>query len=151
MGRKAGKEQGGQRTKHGSANVLEVKTITVSVRRNARELYEAIWRPEVFPQWASGLGASLERHGEGWSAQGPEGPVKIKFSERNQFGVMDHWVDLGEGRVVYVPLRIVANGDGSEVMLTLFRQPGMSAQKYAADEDWVKRDLARLKHLAERG
>ncbi|UYW25920.1 hypothetical protein OKC48_22015 [Methylorubrum extorquens] len=62
---------------------------------------------------------------------------------------MDHWVDLGDGRVVYVPMRVIANGEGSEVMLTLFRQPDMSDEKLAEDEAWVRRDLASLKRLAE--
>ena len=47
-------------------------------------------------------------------------------------------VHLGEGRVVYVSLRIVANQESSVVMLTLFRQPQMSAERFAEDEAWVK-------------
>ena len=58
-------------------------------------------------------------------------------------------VHLGEGRVVYVPVRIVANQEGSVVMLTLFRQLHMSAGKFAEDEAWVRKDLASLKALAE--
>lgn len=91
----------------------------------------------------------LERDGDGWRAQGPEGPIRITFSEHNNFGVMDHWIHLEDGRVVYVPLRIIANGDGSEVMLTLFRQPGMSDGKLAEDEAWIRRDLGVLKEFAE--
>lgn len=75
--------------------------------------------------------------------------MRIRFTGRNEFGVMDHAVDLGGGRVVHVPLRIVANGEGCEVLLTLFRQPEMDDAKYAADEAWVRRDLAALKRLAE--
>jgi hypothetical protein len=30
------------------------------------------------------------------------------------------------------------------VALTLFRQPGMSDEQFAADADWVRRDLAAL-------
>jgi hypothetical protein len=131
--------------------MLESKVISRSVRRTAAELYDLFWRPESFPTWASGLsGASLERDGETWKADGPEGPVRITFSERNRFGVMDHWVDLADGRVVYVPMRVVANGDGSDVMLTLFRQPGTSDEKLAEDEAWIGRDLATLKDIAER-
>jgi len=131
--------------------VLEAKVLACSVRKSARELYEMLWAPENFPKWASGLsGASLERDGAAWKAQGPAGPIRIRFSDHNSFGVMDHWVEVEEGRVVYVPLRIIANGDGSEVMLTLFRQPGMSAEKFAEDEAWVRKDLASLKALAER-
>lgn len=38
---------------------------------------------------------------------------------------------------VYGPLRAVANGDGSEVSLTLFQRPGMDDARFAADIDWV--------------
>lgn len=131
-------------------HMLESKVITCSVRRDARELYEMLWQPESFLRWASGLSnAGLEKDAQGWKAQGPEGPIRIRFSGHNDFGVMDHWVDVGAGRVVYVPLRIVANEEGSEVMLTLFRQPQMSAEKFAEDEAWVRKDLASLKALAE--
>ena len=130
--------------------MLEAKVIACSVRRSARELYEMLWTPGSFPKWASGLSdASLERDGIGWRSQGPEGPIRLTFSEHNSVGVMDHWVDLGDGHVVYVPMRIIANGDGSEVMLTLFRQPGMSDGKLAEDEAWIRRDLGVLKEFAE--
>ncbi len=130
--------------------MLEAKVVTCSVRRNARDLYEMLWRPESFARWASGLSsASLEGDDRGWKAQGPEGPIRITFTEHNGFGVMDHWVDLGEGHIIYVPLRIIPNEDGSEVMLTLFRQPDMSTEKFAQDEAWVRRDFAVLKAFAE--
>ena len=48
---------------------------------------------------------------------------------------------------IYVPLRIIQNGDGAEVLLTLFRQAGMSDSKFAADAEWVGRDLLALKTL----
>lgn len=131
--------------------MLETQTISVSIDRPWRKLYEAWWRPEAFPQWASGLSQStLERHGERWSAEGPEGPIEITFTPHNAFGVMDHWVDLGNGHEVYIPLRIIANGDGAEVQLTLFRQPDMTGAKFTEDRQWVERDLLALKALSER-
>lgn len=131
--------------------MLETKTIGISIDRDWRELYELIWRPEDFPKWASGLiNSSLERHGDVWTAEGPEGPIKITFTAHNELGVIDHRVDIGGGRIVYVPLRIVANENGAEVLLTLFRQPDMSDAKFAADQDWIRRDLLALKALAER-
>jgi hypothetical protein len=130
--------------------MLEAKTISVSINYNWRELYETFWRPENFPKWASGLSnSSLEKDGENWKAQGPEGPIRIKFTGRNGLGVMDHWVDLGGGRVIYVPLRVVENESGADVLLTLFRQPEMTDAKFEEDGEWVKRDLLALKALAE--
>jgi hypothetical protein len=63
---------------------------------------------------------------------------------------MDHTVSSGDGTAIYVPLRVVRNGDGAEVLLTLFRVPGMTDDKFAADEDWVRRDLLALKALVTR-
>jgi hypothetical protein len=130
--------------------MFKSRVITCSVRRNAQDLYEMLWQPESFTRWASGLSnSSLECDDKGWKAEGPEGPIRIMFTEHNSLGVMDHWVDLGNGRIVYVPLRIIPNEDGSEVMLTLFRQPSMSTEKFAEDEAWIRRDLLALKALGE--
>jgi hypothetical protein len=131
--------------------MLPARTYSVSIQREWRALYEEIWRPEYFTRWASGLAESdLHREGDTWRAQGPEGPITIRFTEHNAHGVMDHVVDPGEGDPVHIPLRVIANGDGAEVMLTLFRQPGMDDEKFSADAKWIMRDLRRLKELAER-
>ncbi len=131
--------------------MLEARTINVSIGLPWRELYEAIWRPECFQKWASGLSkSSLEQDGDAWKAEGPEGPIRIRFTEHNPFGVMDHYVDVGGGSQIYVPMRIIANADGAEAMLTLFRQPGMSDAKFFADIEWVERDLLALKALVAR-
>jgi hypothetical protein len=125
--------------------VMQALTLSVSIERDWQALYEAIWRPEVFPHWASGLAHStLEAHGDVWKAYGPAGNVTIRFTPHNGFGVMDHTVVLESGDEVHVPLRVLRNGDGAEVALTLFRQPDMSDEKFAADTDWVRRDLQTL-------
>lgn len=125
--------------------MMETLTLSVSIDRDWRELYDAIWRPDVFPTWASGLAQStLEDRGDHWRARAPEGEVTIRFTAYNAFGIMDHRVTLPNGDEVYVPLRVFQNGAGAEVALTLFRQPGMSDEKFAADADWVRRDLATL-------
>lgn len=130
--------------------MYEARTISVSIDRPWLDLYEAIWRPECFPTWASGLSkSSLEKDGESWKAEGPEGEIRIRFTERNSFGVMDHYVDVGRGPEIYVPLRIIPNSDGAEVLLTLFRQPEMAEAKFLADAEWVQRDLLALRAIAE--
>ena len=73
----------------------------------------------------------------------------MRFSGTNDFGVADHWVFLPDGTTVYVPLRAVANGDGTEVLLTLYRQPSMDDAKFRGDGEWVRRDLDKLKAVLE--
>jgi hypothetical protein len=126
--------------------MLDVLTISVSIDRDWQDLYNAIWRPEAFQTWASGLADStLEECGDHWKAHGPEGSVSIRFTAHNQFGVMDHYVRLSSGEEIQVPMRVFQNGGGAEVTFTLFRQPGMSAEKFEADAAWVRRDLAALR------
>jgi hypothetical protein len=80
----------------------------------------------------------------------PQGPVKIRFADENRFGVMDHTVTTPSGVEVHVPMRVLANGSGSEVLFTLFRLPGMSEEKYAEDMRLVEGDLRALKELLEK-
>ena len=128
--------------------MLESRTLSISIDRNWKEVYEAVWQPGDFPKWASGLSkSSLTREGDAWKAEGPEGPIRITFTVHNDFGVMDHSVALADGTVICVPLRVIRNGEGAEVQLTLFRQPGMSDERFAADAEWVARDLLALKEL----
>jgi hypothetical protein len=131
--------------------MLESRTIGISINRNWKEIYEAVWRPEDFPKWASGLSRSpLARDGDAWTTETPEGPVRIRFTAHNAFGVMDHYVQAVNAPEIYVPLRIIQNGDGAEVQFTLFRQPGMSGAQFAADAEWIGRDLLALKALVTR-
>ena len=126
--------------------MLEAHTTGIAIGRRWRELYDAIWQPDFFPRWASGLSqSSLQREGGRWRAQGPEGTVWIRFTPYNEFGVMDHHVDTGGGPEIYVPLRVIENGSGAEVILTVFRQPGMSDEKFQGDIGWVERDLKALR------
>jgi hypothetical protein len=130
--------------------MLAAQILGVTIARPWREVYEAIWSPQAFARWASGLSeVALAADGDYWRGQGPNGPIRIRFSAHNAFGVMDHYVDLGHGEEIYVPLRIIANGSGAEVQLTLFRQPDMSDEQYAADAAWVQRDLLALRKLFE--
>jgi hypothetical protein len=75
--------------------------------------------------------------------------MRVRFSPRNDYGVVDHWVFLPTGQMVAIPLRVIANGNGSEVTLTLFRLPEMDDATFARDADWVRRDLTRLKDVLE--
>jgi hypothetical protein len=127
----------------------DARKLSVSIHRPAAEVYEFLSLPENFPKWASGLGASQRRAGADWIAETADGPATVCFTERNSRGVLDHSVQLPRGASVYVPLRVIANGDGCELVLTLFRQPEMSDEKFAADAAWVTRDLQVAKRILE--
>jgi hypothetical protein len=131
------------------AGIFETRNLSVSINRRPREVYDFVSVPENFPKWATGLGRSIKKVNDEWIAETPQGPMKIRFTERNDFGVLDHYVIPETGMEIYIPMRIVANGTGSELIFTLFCLPGMSDEKYAEDAEWVMQDLNALKKLLE--
>jgi hypothetical protein len=124
-------------------------TITMRIERSPEATYAFAAAPENMARWATGLGASFEKRGEAWIAQSTQGPVTVRFAPRNEFGVLDHHVALPDGTTVYVPMRVIANGNGSEVHFTILRLPGMNEDTFRADAEAVRRDLDRLRTLLE--
>jgi hypothetical protein len=135
--------------KQSADRVVLKRELRIAINRPAAEAYEFLSVPENFPKWASGLAGSLTRAGDDWVAETPEGRAIVRFSERNSRGVLDHAVTLANGTTVYVPLRVVANEAGCELVLTLFRRSGVSDERFAADAEWVLRDLAVAKRILE--
>jgi hypothetical protein len=129
--------------------VFESRILSVRIERGFDEAYDFLAVPENFPRWASGLGRSLEKAGGEWVAHGPEGPVRVRFTERNPYGVLDHYVMPEAGGKIYIPLRLISNGEGCEIIFTLFRAPGTGDEVFARDAEWVMRDLNALKSLLE--
>jgi len=129
----------------------ESRTLSVSISRHPDEAYAFISNPENLPQWAPAFCKSVRRAGAEWIVETAEGPVKIRFVEPNAFRVADHYVTPAPGVEFYVPMRVLPNGpSGSELMLTLFRQPNMSDQEFRRDIDMVTRDLHVLKRILEK-
>lgn len=116
---------------------LEARELSVPVDRSAAEVYERLSPPGSFQKWSS------------WIAAAAAGPATLRVTERNSRGVLDYAVGLPSGASLYVPLRIVARGESCELVLTLFRQPEMSDEGFAAQAEWMTRDLRAAKRLVE--
>jgi hypothetical protein len=128
----------------------ESRYLSEWIDRPAAEVYEYASDPANLPQWALGLGSSVEKVDDQWFVETPEGRVGFAFAARNDYGVLDHYVTLASGEVVYNPMRVIADKNGCEVVFTLRRPPGMSDEDFQADADAVTADLTRLKQMLER-
>lgn len=123
--------------------------ISVSISRPAEEVYGFASNPENLPKWATGLSGSIKSVNGDWIAESQMGKVKVRFAEKNKFGVLDHDVTLPSGETFYNPMRVFPNGGGSEVVFTLYQRHGMSDSMLAEDARAVKKDLQKLKALLE--
>ncbi len=125
------------------------RTLQVRIARDWQDVAAFLAAPLNFNKWAAGLGHSLREEDGRFVGDGPAGPIAVRFSPPNAYGIADHWVEVAPNHEVYVPLRTVPAGDGALVMLTLFRQPEMDDDAWAADLAFVTKDLAALKQLLE--
>ncbi|MFJ1577474.1 MULTISPECIES: SRPBCC family protein [unclassified Streptomyces] len=125
--------------------------ISTQIDRPLREVYDYASNPANLPEWAHGLGGSISKIDGQWTAESsPMGRVVVAFVQENEFGVLDHDVTLPSGETVYNPVRVIADGAGSEVVFTLRRRPEMSDEDFRRDADAVRADLSTLKRLMER-
>ena len=127
----------------------ESQHISIGIDRPADEVYEYASNPANLPEWAAGLGSSVERQGDVWVADSPMGRVTVAFVEHNDYGVLDHFVGLPSGETVYNPMRVLPDGPASEVIFTLRRRPDMTDDDFARDAAAVSADLATLKRALE--
>ncbi|MCB4767430.1 SRPBCC family protein [Ancylobacter sp. Lp-2] len=124
--------------------------IGIGIARRYEEVRGFLSEPANFALWAEGLGAGMvPLGGADWRVETPLGPMRVRFTPPNEYGVLDHTLIPEQGAPMRNPMRVVANGDGCEVIFTLFRREEMSEAAFAADADWVRRDLDRLKALME--
>jgi uncharacterized protein YndB with AHSA1/START domain len=129
--------------------LLRSRTLSVSIECPPDRVYAFVRNPENIPRWAGGLGKSVRRSGEAWILETADGPLGFAFVADNDFGVLDHRVTIAAGVDILNPMRVVANGSGSEVSFTLFQLPGMTSTKFDEDAGLVERDLRALKKLLE--
>ena len=129
----------------------DVQHVSIYIARRPAEVYEFASDPRNLPRWAAGLARSeVRRDGDEWVADAPFGKVRVRFAERNSFGVMHHDVKLESGVTIHNPMRVVPHGEGCEFVFTLIRQPGISDAQFAEDKVAVEKDLKTLKNLLER-
>jgi hypothetical protein len=129
---------------------MRSRTISVSIACGPGKAYAYLCDPRNLPAWAPGLCTAIERAGEDWIATTPQGPVSVRFVEQNALGVLDHYVRAEPEAEALNPMRVVPNGEGCELMFTLFQRPGMNDEELAADAALVEADLDRARTILER-
>ena len=127
----------------------ESRFILVGVDCPAADAYRYISNPAHLPEWAAGLGSTVEKVDGDWVIESPLGRIVISFVAANSLGVLDHHVTLPTGESFYNPMRVLPDGTGCEVIFMVRRRPDQTYEAFCADVEMVEADLARLKHRLE--
>ena len=132
-------------------DMMKSKTLSISVKSDPKAVYDFISNLENLPRWAPSTFPSIKHVNGEWLVITPQGQNKIKLTEKNNFGILDHYVKLTSEIEVYIPMRVVKNGDESEIMLTVFQTPEMTDEVFLEDIKMVEKDLNNLKTIIEEG
>jgi len=129
---------------------MATEHVTVAVDRPVDAVYAYASDPTHLSEWAAGLAsAPLKPDGDSWVGDSPMGQITIDFASPNPYGVLDHIVTMPSGETVYNPMRVIADGDRSEVVFTIRQRPGMSDDELARDVAAVRADLEALRRHLE--
>ena len=129
---------------------MATEHVTVAIDRPADAVYAYASDPTRLPEWAAGLAsAPLTPAGGSWAVDSPMGAITIDFAPLNPYGVLDHTVTMPSGEIVYNPMRVIADGDRSEVVFTIRQRAGMSDDEFASDIAAVRADLETLRRHLE--
>ncbi len=128
---------------------MKTQTISVFIAAAPERIYEFASDPGNLPLWAPSFCKSVELLDGEWIVQSPAGRVVFSFVRPNDLGVLDHTITFPSGVRLTNPMRVIPNGDGGEILFTLFQHEGMSDQQLQEDAALVLRDLKTLRRLLE--
>lgn len=127
------------------------RTVAIAIDRPVDDVFEFLIEPTNFAKWAF-VGYAQMRHlrDRDWVVETSVGQRILRFPARNAYGILDHYALLSDGAEPHpIPMRVVANGDGTELIYTFYQRPGMSEVEWTSLIEWVSTDLMTLKSLLE--
>ena len=123
--------------------------IHFSIERPVDEVYAFLADPRNYAKWAAVDGPMMRGSASDWFIQTPFGRRIVRFSEPNAFGVLDHSVFAEGEEPVVMPMRVAANGDGTELTFIFYQRDTMTDEQFASTIEWVQTDLLTLRSLLE--
>jgi len=125
--------------------------ITVVIEQPFDEVYGFLADPMNFPSWGPVSSVEIHHmHGSDWLIQMPRGPLIIRFTEPNLYGVLDYIIfGPGETSGAPVPVRLIPHGPHSELMVVWRQRPAVDEAGFSGEVGSVRGYLARLKALLE--
>ena len=119
------------------------RTITITVEKKTGDAFDAILKipPKMMPD------AQLNDSGW-WLFTGPYGKSMLKFNENKSLGILDHqYVD--EESSWNVPMRVISNGDVSEVLITLNKPDEITDEQFDLRVEEISAMFNSMKNIIE--
>ena len=119
------------------------RTITITVEKKTGDAFDAILNipPKMMPD------AQLNDSGW-WLFTGPYGKSMLKFNENKSLGILDHQY-IDEESSWDVPMRVISNGDVSEVLITLNKPDEITDEQFDLRVEEISDMFNSMKNIIE--
>ncbi|MBL7001783.1 MAG: hypothetical protein ISR80_03390 [Nitrosopumilus sp.] len=123
--------------------MVRSRTVSIIVKKKTGDAFDAILQvpPKMMPD------AKMNDNGW-WSFTGPHGKAQLKFNENKSLGILDHqYVD--EESSWNVPMRVISNGDSSEVVITLNKPDELTDEQFDQRVSEIGEMVVTMKNIIE--
>jgi hypothetical protein len=122
-----------------------VKSVDIEASKTA--VFAFLADPMNWPKWAVVNLKSIEQDGEGlFKMTTKHGVGNLKMYLNEELGIFDHtWSDSQASWTV--PARVVPNGDGATVMITVFQPQSMNGTQFDIAMKEMDIEMAKLKEI----
>jgi len=123
--------------------VIKTRTISMEVNKMVGDTFDCIIGlfPKLIPD------ATMNSDGW-WSFIGPYGKSKVKFNQNKSLGILDHeYID--EESSWNIPMRIIPNGDFSEVIIILKKPEQLTDFQFDQRVEKISKLATSMKKILE--
>lgn len=130
--------------------IVRSKIKSIDIQATPDKVFAFLADPMNWPEYAVVNLRSVLPGSNGWyKAVTKFGEGELKVTPMREFGLLDHtWKDPQATWTVYS--RVVPNGDGSTVMMTLFQPPVMTDGQFDGAMGEMDIEMAKLKEILEK-
>ena len=131
-------------------STLTTQTVSVTIDAAPKQVSADLMNVESHPEWGTEFfSEGVEDLGDGsWRVNIPMmgGNARMRIDGNEALGIIDMYIaPEGVPFGAPLPVRVVPNGDGSDVLFTLTRLPGQTDEDWQAGIASMQRELTRLK------
>ena len=126
-------------------------TISVSINHPYEATYRYLAEPRNYGEWAAVDRDSYRPLENGdWEGMTNVGGMRhFRFTPLNPFGVLDHAMFVPGDELLWTPMRVMPNQEGTELSFTFYQRPGMDDEAFASAIEWITTDFLTLKAMLE--
>ena len=123
--------------------MIRTRTISMTVNKMVGDTFDAIVAlfPKIVPD------AKINSDGW-WSFIGPYGKSKVKFNQNKSLGILDHQY-IDEESSWNIPMRIIQNGNFSEVVIILTKPEQLSDFQFDQRVSKINQVVISMKKILE--